>query len=190
MSKVVRPRPRAALARVTAALAVASLLAGCAALQPAPPAESLIAGRLALALAADAAQPRRSFSGQFELRGGAAAGALEIAGPMGATVLQARWADGVYRLDDGRGEQRFASLEDLSRALLGEPLPLAALFDWLRQRPWPGAPHQLRADGRPGFEQLGWIVDTQEAASGLLRAERLAAPALSLRVRLDRRAPT
>ena len=43
-----------------------------------------------------------------------------------------------------------------------------------------------RPDGRPGFEQLGWIVDLQESAAGLLRAERPAPPALSLRVRLDR----
>lgn len=175
--------PRRALAT---ALGIGWLLAGCAALQPPPPAGSLLAGRLSLQLAADGSQPQRAFSGQFELRGDATAGALEVAGPLGATVLQARWADGIYRLDDGRGEQRFDTLEDLSRSLLGEPLPLAALFDWLRQRPWPGAPHRPRPDGRPGFEQLGWIVDLQESTAGLLRAERPAPPALSLRVRLDR----
>ena len=167
-------------------LGAGSLLAGCAALRPPPPPGSRMAGRLSLQLAADGEQPPRAFSGHFELQGDATTGTLEIAGPLGATVLQARWSDGVYRLDDGRSEQRFDSLEDLSRSLLGEPLPLAALFDWLRQRPWPGAPHQPRADGRPGFEQLGWVVDTQEAASGLLRAERAAPPILSLRVRLDR----
>ena len=175
---------------LAAALGIGWLLGGCAALQTPPAAGSLIAGLLSLQLAADGPLPQRAFSGQFELRGDAAAGALEIAGPLGATVLQARWADGVYRLDDGRGEQRFDTLEDLSRSLLGEPLPLAALFDWLRQRPWPGAPHRPRADGRPGFEQLGWVVDLQESAAGLLRAERAAPPALSLRVRLDRSGAT
>ena len=35
--------------------------------------------------------------------------------------------------------------------LFGEPLPLVALIDWLRGRPWAGAPNVKRDDG---FDQL------------------------------------
>jgi outer membrane lipoprotein LolB len=166
---------------------VLPMLAACAQLAPPAPADrSLIAGRLSVQVAARGADPARAFSGQFELRGDAQAGALDISGPLGATVVRAWWSAGHYQLDDGQRTREFASLDALAQEALGEALPLAALFDWLRLRPWPGARHTPRADGQPGFEQLGWIIDTHEAAEGLLLAQRPAAPAVSLRVRLDR----
>lgn len=61
-------------------------------------------------------------------------------------------------------------------------LPLAALFDWLRGRPWPRAESQARPDG---FEQLGWVVDLSRRAEGWLLARREEAPEVTVRVRLD-----
>jgi len=39
-----------------------------------------------------------------------------------------------------RETRRFASLDELTREALGESVPIEAWFDWLRGRPWPGAP--------------------------------------------------
>jgi outer membrane lipoprotein LolB len=61
-------------------------------------------------------------------------------------------------------------------------MPLAALFDWLRGRPWPGAPHEAEPDG---FSQLGWRVDVRALGQGLLTARRPAEPAVTLRLRLE-----
>jgi outer membrane lipoprotein LolB len=61
-------------------------------------------------------------------------------------------------------------------------LPLAALFDWLRGRPWPRAVSQARSGG---FEQLGWVVDLSRRAEGWLLVRREAAPEVTVRVLLD-----
>ena len=62
---------------------------------------------------------------------------------------------------------------------------MAALFDWLRGRPWPDAASQLRGDGVPGFEQLGWQIDLARWAEGRVEARRVAPPVVTVRVRLD-----
>jgi outer membrane lipoprotein LolB len=170
------------LARALAACTLA-LLAACAA--PPPHTGPAWSGRLSLQVAATAAQAARAMSGSFELRGTAQEGGFELSNPLGATLAKASWTSGRYTLDDGRQLREFASLEDLAALGLGEPLPLQALFDWLRARPWAGATSAPRADALPGFEQLGWVIDTSEAAEGLLRAHRASPPAVTLRIRLD-----
>lgn len=163
-----------------AALAVAALLAGCAT----PPRESAdwTVGRLSLRVDAQATQPAQAVSAGFELRGDGQAGELRLSTPLGSRIAAARWSPGSAVLDDGRGERRYATLDDLSRAALGEPLPLAALPDWLAGRPWPGAAH---APTPEGFEQLGWQVATLRRAEGLVEARRAAPPAVWLRLRLE-----
>ena len=37
-------------------------------------------------------------------------------------------------------EAAYADLDALAAAALGEGVPMLALFDWLRGRPWAGAP--------------------------------------------------
>jgi len=67
-------------------------------------------------------------------------------------LAQARWAPGQVVLATPQGERRFDDLDGLTREVLGESLPLAALFDWLRGRPWPGAASRpLAAPGGAGF---------------------------------------
>ncbi|MBX3601937.1 MAG: outer membrane lipoprotein LolB [Rubrivivax sp.] len=163
-----------------AALAVGALLAGCAT----PPRESAdwTVGRLSLRVDAGEAQAAQSLSAGFELRGDGREGELRLSTPLGNRMAEARWSPGSAVLDDGRGERRFATLDELSRAALGEPLPLAALPDWLAGRPWPGAAHATTAEG---FEQLGWQVATARRADGVVEARRAAPPAVWLRVRLE-----
>jgi outer membrane lipoprotein LolB len=162
--------------------AALGLLGGCASLTPPVPAADL-AGRLAVTVDASAQAPARSFSADFDLRGNAERGLLRLTGPLGATLAELRWQPDTAELSDGQGTRRFDSLDAMAQALFGEALPLAALLDWLRGRPWAGAP-AVAFDG--GFEQLGWRVGLAGFADGLLQASRAQAPAVSVRARLER----
>lgn len=129
----------------------------------------------------------QSVSAGFELRGRPDAGEIELASALGTLLAQARWTPREVLLVTPQGTRRFADLDQLSREALGEALPLAALFDWLRGRPWPGAASsRLASADRPGFAQLGWEVDLSRFESGLIAAQRPLAPAVQLRVQLDR----
>lgn len=130
-------------------------------------------------------QPPRSVSAQFELTGTPAEGTLVLSGPLGATAAQARWARGEAVLKSGGKETRYPDLDSLAEEALGERIPIAALFDWLRGRPWSGAASTPRRDGAPGFEQLGWRINLARAAEGSIDAERAGAPAVLVRARLD-----
>jgi outer membrane lipoprotein LolB len=176
------PRRSGALARGCYILAAGWLAACTTVPQPRSADEADIAGRLALRI--DSAESR-GFSAGFRLQGRPESGQLQLEGPLGATMARIAWNQGRYTLEDSRGEQHFESLEALARQGLGEPVPLEALFDWLRAKPWPGATWQARADGQPGFEQLGWWLATAQADEGTIVAERPAPPRMMLRIRLD-----
>lgn len=161
------------------ALVVLQGLAGCAT-TPAP-APDVLSGRLSVRVDS---QPPQAFSADFELAGTPAAGSLLLSGPLGAGALRARWQPGEALLERGGTTTRHDDLDALTAAALGEALPVAALFDWLRGRPWPGAAAQARADGGPGFSQLGWQVDLSGQSDGLVQARRSSPPAVQVRARL------
>lgn len=167
--------------RRAAVLAVGAALGGCATVAPQSAAD--LAGRLAVRVDATPSTPSRSFSADFELRGDAERGLLRLAGPLGATLAEVRWLPGAAELSDNQGTRRFDALDAMTQELFGEALPLAALIDWLRGRPWPGAPSTRRDDG---FEQIGWRVGLAGFAEGLVTASRERAPAVSVRARLER----
>ncbi len=182
MTYALRGRARRAGARGFAALAFVAL-AGCASVAPEPPpAGDTLSGRLAVRVEATAQAPAQSVSGSFELQGTPRAGRLSLVSPLGTLVAQARWTEQRATLVTPSGETPFENLDALTREMLGESLPVAALFDWLRGRPWPAAPSQAQPQG---FEQLGWRVDLARFADGLVTAERAQPPAVSVRARLD-----
>lgn len=146
---------------------------------PAPGETAWTSGRLSVRIATS---PVQSVSAAFELRGDDHSGELRLNSPLGTRLATARWSPGSAVLADSQGEQRYADLDELSRRALGEALPLAALPDWLAGRPWPQAPHKL---SQTGFEQLGWQVLLARRAEGFIEASRAAAPAVTLRVKLD-----
>jgi outer membrane lipoprotein LolB len=166
------------------AFGAAALAAGCATTGPRPAPD--LAGRLALRV--DSADTPRSFSADFDLTGDADRGLLRLTGPLGAVLAEARWQPGRVELSRGAATESYASLDAMAQTLLGEALPLAALLDWLRGRPWPGAASQPEASG---FAQLGWRVDLARYGQGLLEATRAASavqPGVRVLVRLDRSA--
>ncbi len=172
-----------------AALAAAALLSACAV---APKlAEGLngetLGGRLAVRVDAAEGTPARSITATFELRGDARQGRLDLSTPLGSVLAQARWAPGSVLLVTPQGDTRFEDLDALTRAVLGESLPVAALFDWLRGRPWPGAASTPSvAPAEPGFEQLGWVVNLARFDDAQVAARRARAPVVSVRAKLDR----
>lgn len=139
-------------------------------------------GRLLLRVDASTRAAAQSFTASFELQGNGNSGELRLLSPLGTRMATAQWSPQQVRLATPAGEQSFANLDELSRQALGEPVPLAALPDWLAGRPWAGAPHQLQPQG---FEQLGWQVNTSGRAEGTVEARRPAPPAVLLRVRLE-----
>jgi len=167
--------------RPGAAAVLLALLAACATPPPRPAPD--LAGRLAVRVEAHEGNPARSLATQFELRGDARAGELQLTTPLGSTAAQARWRTGSAELTTAEGTRRFTDLDTLAEELLGQSLPLAALIDWLRGRSWAGAP-SVPHDG--GFEQLGWRIDLSRFAEGWVIAGRQAVPVVSVRARLER----
>jgi len=172
------------LALSCAALAWCALSA-CASLTP-PHAQGaqVLSGRLSVRVETE---PVRALSGAFELSGTAQNGALVLTSPLGSTLAQARWSPGEAVLETPGSRARYPDLDTLAEQALGERVPLAALFDWLRGRPWPGARSTATpAPGEPGFEQLGWVVSLAHFDDASIDARRLRPPAVTVRAKLDR----
>jgi outer membrane lipoprotein LolB len=176
------------MTRGAAWLVAAVLLGGCATSPPPATraASDTLAGRMTVRVDATAGSAARSVTAVFDLQGGPQQGKLDLSTPLGTVLAQARWAPGRVALVTSQGERTFANLDDLTREVLGESLPVAALFDWLRGRPWPGAPSTPTVPpGERGFRQLGWVVSVARFDEGWISAQREQAPAVVVRAKLD-----
>lgn len=179
-ARTLAPRALAALSLATLA---AGLLTGCATPQgPAGAPPEVLSGRLSVRIAG---QADRSIAAGFDLSGSAREGQLLLSGPFGTTAARARWSPGQAVLESGGQASHHADLDALATAALGEAIPIAALFDWLRGRAWAGAPATPRADGIAGFEQLGWQVSLARWADGWIEAVRTAVPVITVNARLE-----
>ena len=187
-----QPRPstrrRAARARTALALCGALLIGACTTVPPAPTATSdTLSGRLALRVEAIGSASPRAFSAAFDLRGDAQAGTLGLSTPLGSMLAEARWSPAEVVLATPQGTRRFSTLEELTREVLGESVPIEAWFDWLRGRPWSGAASAASSTSTPGFAQLGWQVDLGRFDEGTIVAKRDSPPpTVTVRIRLDR----
>lgn len=164
----------------------AVLLSGCASVarQPAPvvaEGDVQLSGRLSVTVAGAAGKATGGAAG-FQLSGNPAAGRLELISPLGTLAARASWSAGAVSLQTPEDERRFDDLDALTQELLGEAIPVAALFDWLSGKPWPQAASVATSQG---FEQLGWQIDLAKFSEGLIVAVRRAEPIVTLRARLD-----
>ncbi len=163
-------RPRLALGGLVVALL---LMAGCAVKAPATaPVDaqaSQWSGRLGLTVASE---PPQSFSASFELSGSAEAGELSLTSPLGNTLAVMQWRPGEALLRQGEQARRYESVDALAQEVTGTPLPVRALFGWLR-----GQPQSVP----------GWQADLSRLPEGRLSAQRqMPLPTAELRVVLDR----
>jgi len=166
------------------ALSVAAgvIASGCASVTP-PSTGPVLSGRIAVRVES---QPVRSLSATFELSGTAENGRLALSGPLGSLMAEARWTthQAVLTTPDGRWQD--TDLETLATHVWGERIPVAALYDWLRGRPWAQAGASPLPDAQVGFEQLGWQIILARFGTGLVEARRERPPVVSLRAQLDR----
>jgi outer membrane lipoprotein LolB len=171
-----------------AALGSALALAACAVVPSAPVSGDTLSGRLAVKVDGVNGAAARSVSAAFELQGDSRAGRLNLSTPLGSVLAQARWAPGSVVLATPQGERQFADLDALTGEVLGESLPVAALFDWLRGRPWAGAASTVNTPpAEAGFEQLGWAVSLARFDESWVVATRRAAPTVVVRAKVDGR---
>lgn len=187
--------------RALAVLALVAGLAGCATLPAPTDSDRVHAGRFAATTTLDG--KRENTTGRFQLRVDRERLLLDLASPIGTTLarIESGPAGVVLRTpgDDGR-EVRSRDAEALAQEVLGWPLPVAGIGDWIEGRPVPSRPSrpQAGADGTTGFEQDGWtiaiaerfdsgaprrVVMTRPAQSAAAGAP--AAPAITLRLVLD-----
>ena len=140
------------------------LIAACSSIKPPSPQPSPQhwEGRLALTVPGDALQSPQAYFAGFELDGGATQGRLNVLSPLGQILASLHWAPGLARMEKGSEVQTFASVPAMTEALLGQALPLQALFDWLEGRASP---------------VNGWVVDVSARAEGKITAKRLQPPA-------------
>lgn len=150
------------------------LIAGCAAPQRAGPKEALTertfwSGRLALQIEDQASQ---SFSSAFELHGSAERGELTLLNPLGNVLAQVQWSPEQAKLQSREQTTTSDSLDALLIQATGTPIPVKALFNWLR-----------------GLESTvpGWQTDLHAIDQGRLVATRHSpTPKATLRIAFER----
>lgn len=152
--------------RWVALLATVALLTACATPQRAvQPGDELWSGRLAMSVQSD---PPQSVSAGFELRGTPDAGELQLTSPLGTSIATVMWAPGSAELRQGGQVTRRGSLDELTAELSGTPVPVSALFGWLRGR---------------ATDVPGWQADLTRQPEGRITARRISpAPTAELRV--------
>lgn len=149
-----------------------------------PVAPDAVSGRLSLSTQGSDGAPAQQFSAAFDLGGSERQGELRLSTALGTTLALARWSPGEVTLQAQGQSKRYAALDALAQDVFGEPLPLPAIFAWLRGVPWQGAAHRVNS---AGFDQLGWSVDLTRWSQGVLLAERVSPSAVLLRARVDPR---
>jgi len=127
---------------------LAALLAACAQVEIKPPAGPLefeLAGRIA------ARYGKESFTGNIAWRHAKSGDELLISTPTGQGVAQiVRQGDAVLLKTAEPREYRAADSESLTERVLGFPVPIEGLADWVRGRP------------SPSLESRGWKVEYQD----------------------------
>lgn len=165
--------PGIAAARRWAAISMLCVgLAGCATAPKPVQADATggpWAGRMALTVQD---QPGQSFSAGFELKGTAANGDLTLYTPIGSTLGALTWQPGKATLRANGKISDFESVDALLVQVTGTPIPVTALFDWLRGVATPVP---------------GWQPDVSQAAAGRISARRTEPPPQAdLRVVLEK----
>jgi outer membrane lipoprotein LolB len=192
--------------RALPAIAAALWLAACATLPAVQEAERTHAGRFAATTSLDGRS--ENTTGRFTLSVSGPRLVLDLASPLGTTMARIESGpDGALMRapgSDGLQDARGRDAEALALQVLGWPLPVAGIGDWIVGRPAPARPSRTQGnDGRlQTIEQDGWTIEIAERFDTgeprrlvFVRPARPgnaltpAAPAITLRLVLDEPAP-
>lgn len=174
------------MVRLAPGLAVAALLAACAALpepSPPPPGGFELAGRVAIR------HPKDAASGQIFWRHSEDADELLITSTLGQGIARINRERDEYRLVTGDNKlYRASDAESLTEQALGWRLPLAGLPDWVRGRASPGRPAETLRNANGGMElrQDGWRIAYEEFREGRPFRLHLSRDDLEIRLIVDR----
>lgn len=139
-----------------------ALLTACA--TPArSPADRAYSGRFAVTTAS--AEKRESVSGRFALEIRGPQQILELSSPLGTTVARIEVEPGGARATGAQMQEvRGADADALTEKLLGWPLPVSGLADWIEGRPVPSRVARVERDGARIvlLEQDGWTIRLSE----------------------------
>lgn len=176
-----------------AALAVVALVTACATPTLAPPDRSY-SGRFSATTTAG--EKRENVSGRFNLEIRGSQQVLELASPLGTTVARIEVGPGGARATGAQMQDvRGPNADVLTEQLLGWPLPVSGLADWIEGRPVPD--RVARVEREAGhvvlIEQDDWTIRLSEPFESAARPRRLVleraaasnAPAVTLRLVVD-----
>ena len=184
-------RFRRAAGRLLAVALLSALLGGCAVLSSSPSVtrsdaldDFSLEGRFALRY------EDKNYSGRLSWRHAAAGDELLLASPFGQGLAQITTSARGAQLTMSDGQvYAAADSESLTRQVLGYPLPLARLTDWVRGRGAAGV-FELDGHGRPlRLRQDDWRIDyeydSDDAQTLPSRLVALRDDGLELRLRID-----
>lgn len=153
------PWMRGASSRALAAAVTSlALLAACAT-TPRAPADRTYTGRFAVTTAS--AEKRENVSGRFDLEIRGLQQTLELSSPLGTTVARIEVEPGAARATGVQMQEvRGADADALTEKLLGWPLPVSGLADWIEGRPVPSRLARVEREGGRIvlLEQDGWTI--------------------------------
>ena len=165
---------RGASARALAAsLLLAALLTACATPSLVPP-DRAYSGRFAVTTAFE--EQRENVSGRFTLEIRGPQQIVELASPLGTTVARVEIEPGGARATGAQMQEvRGSDADALTQRLLGWPLPVSGLADWIEGRPVPTRVARVEREGGRVvlLEQDGWTIRLQEYSEATARPRRL-----------------
>lgn len=167
-------RIRGASARALAvSLTALALLSACAT-TPLAPADRAYSGRFSATT--QLGEQRENVSGRFSLEVRGSQQVLELASPLGTTVARIEIEPGQARATGAQmKEVRGTDADALTAQLLGWPLPVSGLADWIEGRPVPQRDARVEREGERVvlLAQDGWMIRMPEYFEATGRPRRL-----------------
>jgi outer membrane lipoprotein LolB len=166
----IRSAPARALA---VSFLLVTLLTACATPILAPP-DRAYSGRFAVTTAFG--EQRENVSGRFNLEIRGPQQMVELASPLGTTVARVEIEPGGARATGAQMQEvRGADADALTQQLLGWPLPVSGLADWIEGRPVPTRVARVEREGGRVvlLEQDGWTIRLPEYSEATARPRRL-----------------
>ena len=148
-----------------------TLLTACATPILAPP-DRAYSGRFAVTTALG--EQRENVSGRFNLEIRGSQQIVELASPLGTTVARVEIEPGGARATGAQMQEvRGADADMLTQQLLGWPLPVSGLVDWIEGRPVPT--RVARVERRRRTCSVARTGRLDDSAAGVLRSNRATA---------------